>query len=125
MLRDEMISQPQAQRQRFLDILDNIARVREYLKDVVDSEFVAPSQTYDATAYCFMRLSEAVRNLGKVAEELEPQIDWRSLKGLGNHLQHRYDRFDAKTLWSTYQSKFPQLEVACLSALTKLPSRSF
>ena len=105
---------------RFHDILDNIERIRRYLNGVPYEEFTSGSEKYDAVAYCFLRLSEAASKLGTHAEELEPAIDWGQIRGLGNRLRHTYDGLDPRILWMAVENKFPALEKACRSALTKI-----
>jgi uncharacterized protein with HEPN domain len=111
-------------RQRFEDILDNISRIYEYAQGIGYDEFITTNVKYDAIAYCFVRLTEAASKLGKEAERLEPSIDWGAIRGMGNKLRHLYDGIDSVVIWSAIQNEFPRLEVACRSALNKLPPDS-
>jgi len=107
---------------RFQDILDNIDRIRRYLRGVSYEQFTAESEKYDAVAYCFLRLSEAASKLGTHAETLEPGIDWGQIRGLGNRLRHTYDGLDPRILWMAVENKFPELEQACRRALHQIAS---
>lgn len=106
--------------QRFRDILDNIGLIREYIRGVEYEEFISTSIRFDAVAYCFVRLSEAATKLGESAEVLEPSVNWKAIRGLGNKLRHLYDGLNPVVLWSAIHNEFPDLESACRSALKKL-----
>lgn len=46
-------------------------------------------------------LSEASRNLPDELKELEPEIPWRQIAGIGSVLRHGYHRTNAEIIWET------------------------
>jgi uncharacterized protein with HEPN domain len=106
--------------QRFQDILDNIDLIQSYLQTISKADFFKGGMVYDATAYCFLRLAEAATKLDRLGETLAPQIPWKRIRGLGNHLRHAYDGIDPGILWDAAQVDLPPLQEACRTALDKL-----
>lgn len=106
--------------QRFHDILENIELIRSYLGTTSQADFSKGGMVYDATSYCFLRVAEAATKLGDLAEDLAPQVAWKRIRGLGNHLRHAYDGIDPGILWDAAHIDFPPLEDACREAIAKL-----
>lgn len=48
--------------------------------------------------------------LGDQALVLCPGLPWHNIRGLGNWLQHQYDRVDVETIWHTVVEDVPPLE---------------
>ena len=83
----------EAPTRRLRDIIANIDRVRAHVQDT-PSDVPFDEKTRDAVERCLERISEAVKKLGSEIEEREPDIPWRSIRGLGNVLRHQYDDVD-------------------------------
>ena len=47
-------------------------------------------------------LSEASRHIGDDLKRDEPDIPWRRIADIGNHLRHAYHRVDFEILWHTW-----------------------
>jgi len=48
-------------------------------------------------------LSEASRSLGDELKQSEPDIPWRRIADIGNHLRHAYHRVDLEILWAIWE----------------------
>lgn len=95
-------------RQRFEDILFNIARIEEHIARIAER--------------CLERISEAAKKLGPAAETLCPDTPWRNIRGLGNVLRHEYDLVESVRLWYVVQDDLPPLKAAVESACQRLPN---
>ncbi|MCR9123171.1 MAG: DUF86 domain-containing protein [Phyllobacteriaceae bacterium] len=47
-------------------------------------------------------LSEASRHIGDDLKRDEPDIPWRRIADIGNHLRHAYHRVDFEILWNVW-----------------------
>ena len=106
---------------RFQDILDNIARIEEYMAGMDDSTaFEENDLVHDAVERCLERISEGAKKLGAAAEKLCPGIPWPRIRGLGNVLRHEYDRVEGLRIWYLVQDHLPPLKLAVEAALKQL-----
>lgn len=49
-------------------------------------------------------LSEASRHIPETLKAKTPEVPWRRVGDIGNHLRHAYHRVDAGVLWDIYES---------------------
>ena len=105
---------------RFADIIDNIDAIRRYIGDRDEIAFLADDMRVDAVERCLSRLSEAASKLGVLAEELEPDIPWRGIRGFGNFLRHQYDEVVRQDLWAIVRDQLPALRDAAERAIAHL-----
>jgi len=106
--------------QRLTDILENIARIREFTAGLDLTAFVRDLKTCDAVERCLERISEAANKLGDMAVDLCPDIPWPQIRAIGNRLRHEYDRIDAARIWFMLERDLAPLKAAVLSALNKV-----
>ena len=57
-------------------------------------------------------ISEASRHLPDELLETQPQIPWRSIKGVGNLLRHEYHKIADRIIWAVVTDHLPQLRLA-------------
>lgn len=104
----------------FEDILENIARIERHTAGMDVASFGADEKTVDAVERCLARISEAAVRLGETGPALCPEVAWRDMRGLGNHLRHDYRRVDLARIWAMVDENLPALKVACTAALGRL-----
>ena len=105
---------------RFLDILDNIRLIQNYLQGMDRAAFEADSRTRDAVERCLERLSEAATKLGSQADELAPGLPWPAVRAFGNVLRHAYDQVDPARIWEIATGDLPRMAAAAEAALHRL-----
>jgi uncharacterized protein with HEPN domain len=110
---------PSSERYRaaLTDIVENIEAVESYALGMDRATFASDRRTSDAVERCLMRISEAAIRLGDAAARLCPDQPWPDIRGIGNHLRHRYDRVEASTIWLVVTRDLPLLKRACIAAL--------
>ena len=70
----------------------------------------------DSDLQFFLALSRAIEVIGEAANRISddtqsrtPEIPWRRIIGMRNHLAHRYDNIDCGILWLTVQEYVPPM----------------
>lgn len=107
----------------FRDIVENIEAIETYLGGVSQPALAEDRRTIDAIERCLMRISEAAIRAGERATEICPRQPWRDIRGLGNHLRHRYDRVQFELIWLIVTRDLPSLKRDLVNALRDLERR--
>jgi uncharacterized protein with HEPN domain len=108
-------------RQSLLDIVENIGLIEGYTAGMDQAAFSADRRTRDAVERCLQRVSEAAVRLGDRASQLAPDLPWRKIRGIGNHLRHGYDVVEPEIIWNIVERDLLPLRAGCEAALARLP----
>jgi uncharacterized protein with HEPN domain len=108
---------------RLNDILDAVTQISLLL----DGKSLADLQSDRFLKAAYERfleiLSEAARHLPDAMKAIEPEIQWRRIADIGNHLRHAYHSVDADILWALYEDgKLVELREAVERMLSRLRS---
>lgn len=118
-------AQPSAKRDLILAFsLDNIARIERHTAGMDEASFRGDAKTVDAVEPCLARISEAAVKLEQSGPELCPDVRWRDIRGIGNHLRHDYRRVDLARIRTIVERDLPSLKAACLGTLAPLRYRN-
>ncbi|MEO1310353.1 MAG: HepT-like ribonuclease domain-containing protein [Pseudomonadota bacterium] len=100
---------------RVRDILDAVDAIERYATDAggVDALIGAPSVYRDGIERRLLIISEAATKLTGQVEALEPAIDWRAIRGMGNILRHDYDGVSDEIVRRVLTVELPVLRAAC------------
>lgn len=101
------------------DILEAIARIKDYTSGYDYSRFAEDRRTQDAVVRNLEILGEAA---GRLPEELRAnasEIEWRKIIGLRNILAHEYFGVTLPIIWDIVQNKIGPLEVSCRKLLSR------
>jgi uncharacterized protein with HEPN domain len=107
------------ERQRLIDIRDNIARARDFTKDMEFAEFAADVRTIYATIRALEIISEATRFLSVELKGRHPGIDWVAIRDAGNVYRHGYELVTEERVWDTVRQHLAPLEGAVLTELSR------
>ena len=98
---------------RLRDMKQSIAEIRSLLNAKSFDQMYAEAVTRAAFERFLEILSEASRHVPDDWKSRHgPEIPWRRVADLGNHIRHAYHRIDAEALWSIYEHDLPGLEKA-------------
>jgi uncharacterized protein with HEPN domain len=87
---------------RLRDIIDAIDQI-EMLLAGKSFEDIQENRVTRAAFERFLEiLSEASRHIPQVLKDEAPDIAWRRVADIGNHLRHTYHRVDAEILWNLH-----------------------
>ena len=101
------------------------------MKDAIEAIYeLLDGKTYDAlssekiTRAAFERFLEIISEASRhVPDEWKivdaPNIPWRNIENIGNHLRHAYQRVELIVLWKVYEDDLASLEAAVAKMLAK------
>lgn len=92
------------------DILDNIARIERFTKDISNAEDLASNElVYYAVLKALENIGEAAKN---VPEDLKSkyQVEWRKISGLRDIIVHNYFGLDHYIIWDIIKNKLQELK---------------
>lgn len=95
-----------------VEIEDAIKRVRDYVKSLDRSQFLADRLTCDATALQLMIIGEASGKLPDDVRREAPEIPWPAIVSLRNRIVHGYKTVDHGVVWSIIEERLDELEIA-------------
>lgn len=91
-------------RYRLDDIADAIVQIELLLENLTFTGFVQDRVKRAAFERFIEIISEASRYLPDESKVAYPEIPWRKIADVGNHLRHAYHRIDAEILWEINRS---------------------
>ena len=94
------------------DMLEAIARIREYAASLDEDSFATDQRTVDAVARNLDILGEAAKHVSEERRALCPEVQWRQIAGLRDVLIHQYFVLDIEILWDVITTKLGPLEEA-------------
>ena len=92
------------------NILESIGKIARYINGFDENSFRADDKTQDAVIRQLEIIGEAARLLPDEVKAANPQVPWRSISGMRNHLVHRYFRVDIEEVWRTAQRDLSPLK---------------
>jgi uncharacterized protein with HEPN domain len=105
-------------RQRLADIIEANDNIDALLSGKGEADFEADRHMRAAFERYIEILSEASRSIPDGIKVADPDINWRNVADIGNHLRHAYHRVDPDILWNTYtQGRLQQTKAFCQRAL--------
>ena len=87
---------------RLNDILDTIEHLNLLLRDKTLQDLQHDRITKAAFERFLEIISEATKHIPEDLKAQFPEIPWRRIKDLGNHLRHAYNSVDEEVLWEIY-----------------------
>lgn len=89
---------------RLQDIIDAIDQIDNLLENKGYPDLVADKVAKAAFERFLEILSEAARHIPADMKAKRPDIHWRRISDIGNHLRHAYHRVDSEILWEIHAS---------------------
>ena len=105
---------------RLRDIVASIDAILQDVGGMSEADFIGDRFVHDAVLYRLLRLSEAARKLGDLAEELVPDQPWPQIRAFGNAIRHEYDEIRLEQVWVIVRRDLPPLFEACNQGLARL-----
>jgi uncharacterized protein with HEPN domain len=91
-------------RYRLNDIIDAIEQIEFLVEGLAFPGFVQDRVKRAAFERFLEIISEESRHLPDEYKHEHPEVPWRKIADVGNHLRHAYHRIDAEILWEIHRS---------------------
>ena len=91
-------------------MLDSIARIREYLQGVTQSDFHSNPMVHDAVIRNYQVLGEACKKVSPFLKARNSHVPWKEIAATRDKIIHSYEKVDWDTLWITAMDDLPFLE---------------
>ncbi len=94
---------------RIRDILDAIAEIQKFTKDMNYETFKIDDKSVRAVEMNFIIIGEAANQIPEDIEEKYIRIPWGLMRAMRNRIVHVYFKVDEKLMWDTVQNDLPPL----------------
>ena len=92
------------------DILQAIAKIEKYTKDINLEQFIGDEKTVDAVIRNFAIIGEAVKNIPQSIRKKYPDIPWKEMAGMRDKLIHEYFGIRYDIVWQTVEKRLPHVK---------------
>lgn len=90
-------------------ILDEVNFLFESAEEFSRADFLTDQTLQRACVRSLEIIGEATKNIPREFRASQPQIEWRSMAGMRDHLIHAYFSVDYELVWDVMSAKIPQL----------------
>jgi uncharacterized protein with HEPN domain len=101
------------------DIIEAVARIRQYTAGMDEETFRTDLKTQDAVVRNLEVIGEAAGRLPDETLQAAIEIEWRKIRDLRNILVHEYFGINLPIIWDVVQTKLDALDKACRKLLVK------
>lgn len=94
---------------RISDMLECIARIKEYTNEISFEQFQSDKKTIDAVLRNLEIMGEAVRYIPETVQERYSDLPWAEIRAMRNIVAHEYFGVNLNIIWNTTQSNLPPI----------------
>ncbi len=86
------------------DMLESALKIKRYTLGLDYDSFVADDKTIDAVVRNFEIVGEAANRIDPDYRSMNPEIEWKRLRGFRNRIIHEYFGIDYEIVWSIIEN---------------------
>jgi len=91
------------------DILKACEYIQKFVEGINFDQFLNDEKTRSAVIQKFEIIGEATKNVPKFIKEKHPNVAWKDMAGMRDHLIHGYFGVDYLLVWDTIKSDIPKI----------------
>ena len=104
-------------------MLEHIEKIEVYMTDLKFDKFNEQGLEYDAICMQLSQLGENVSKIEKcedrIIDKYPMAVNWRSLKGLRNRIDHDYTWLETEIVWKMLDENIDELREGIVNILNK------
>lgn len=86
------------------DMLESIQKIFRYTNGMSYNNFTDDDKTVDAVVRNFEIIGEAANKIDDDFKILNPELEWKKLRGFRNRIVHEYFGIDKEIVWTIIQN---------------------
>jgi uncharacterized protein with HEPN domain len=91
-------------------IIGYINDIAGYVSKLDFNSFITDKKTLFACAFIISQIGELAGELSDDIKNINPDVPWKSMRGMRNRIVHDYDNVDFAVLWGTIKTSLPELK---------------
>ena len=91
------------------DMLQAAQKIKLYTKNLNFDSFLLDDKTMDAVVRNFEVIGEAANRIDPDFRDLNPEIEWKRIRGLRNRIVHDYFGIDYEIVWNIVETYLDEL----------------
>ncbi|MCK4417197.1 MAG: DUF86 domain-containing protein [Candidatus Latescibacteria bacterium] len=92
------------------DILENMDRAEEFVKDVNYGDFVKDEKTHYAVVRCIEIIGEAAKHIPDCMRNRYSRIPWKDMAGMRDKVVHFYFGVNLERVWLVVKDDIPKIK---------------
>ncbi len=102
------------------DIIENMQKAEEFIKDISYEEFAADEKTHYAVIRCIEIIGEAAKHIPDEIRNKYPNVPWKDMAGMRDKITHFYFGINLEKVWLVVINDIVQLKPLIKQALKEL-----
>lgn len=91
------------------DMLQSAQKIRLYTQDLDFDSFMSDDKTKDAVVRNFEIIGEAANRIDPGFRDINPEIEWKRIRGFRNRIIHEYFGVDYEIVWEIIDEYLDEL----------------